>query len=155
MPPELARKYQQQGMSPQAAQAKAYPGGNLSAVGPASAARPSPARPPGAMQGPGGAGGKGSAVQQVLAAGQRVIQMASQLGILDQLKQMIAQADRGPGGPPGAGGMRPGAGGPPGMGGPPRPPMGGGMAGRPPMGGPPGGGMPGGGMPQRRPPGMV
>jgi len=103
MPPELARKYQQQGMSPQAAQAKAYPGGNPSAGGPASAARPSPPRPPGAMQGPGGAGGKGSAVQQVLAAGQRVIQMASQLGVLDQLKQMIAQADRGPGGPPGAG----------------------------------------------------
>ena len=152
MPPELVRKYQQQGMSPQAAQAKAYPGGAPSALGPSSAARP-PARPPGAMQGPGGPGqgpgGKGSAVQQVLAAGQRVIQMASQLGILDQLKQMIAQADRGPGGPPGAGGMRPGAGGPPGMGGAPRPPMGGGAP-PPPMGGPPGGGMP-----RRRPPGMI
>ena len=150
MPPELARKYQQQGMSPQAAQAKAYPGGNLSAGGPASAARPSPARPPGAMQGPGGAGGKGSAVQQVLAAGQRVIQMASQLGVLDQLKQMIAQADRGPGGPPGAGGHpgmgRPGMGGP-GMGGPP-------VGGASPMGGAPqvGGGMRPPAMPQRRPP---
>jgi len=150
MPPELARKYQQQGMSPQAAQAKAYPGGNLSAGGPASAARPSPARPPGAMQGPGGAGGKGSAVQQVLAAGQRVIQMASQLGVLDQLKQMIAQADRGPGGPPGTGGPpgmgRPGMGGP-GMGGPP-------VGGASPMGGAPqvGGGMRPPAMPQRRPP---
>ena len=151
MPPELARKYQQQGMSPQAAQAKAYPGGNPSAGGPPSAARPSPPRPPGAMQGPGGAGGKGSAVQQVLAAGQRVIQMASQLGVLDQLKQMIAQADRGPdrallsrgssplGGPPGMGG--------PGMGGPP-------VGGASPMGGAPqvGGGMRPPATPQRRPP---
>ena len=142
MPPELVRKFQQQGMSPQAAQAKAYPSGspgNPAAAGPASATRA-----PGIQAPPGGAtGGKGSAVQQVLSAAQRVIQMASQLGILDQLKQLIAQADQGPGRAM--------------AGGPPRPPMGGPP--RPPTGGPPGGmargGAPVGGMPGRKPPGMI
>ena len=156
----------QKGMPPGQAMKAAYPGGanpggGNPGPGQATAARPpmpgmAPPGPPGQQQG----GARGSAVQQVLSAGQRLIQMASQLGILDQLKQMIAQADKGPGrgmaaGPPGGGPPRPpmGAGGPPGggmAGGAPRPPMGGGMAGRPPMGGPPGGGMP-----QRKPPGMM
>ena len=129
------------GMGPGQAMQAAYPGGGPgSPSGPAgppgmagSASAATPPRPGMPAGGPPGQGGaKGSAVQQVLSAGQRLIQMASQLGILDQLKQMIAQADKGPA-PTMGGGI-------------PRPPTGGEMA---------GGGAPGGGIPGRKPPGMI
>jgi len=131
MPPQQYLAKVKQGMSSRDAMSAAYPGGN---PGQGSAARMpgssfppggdrKPMLPPGAPGQQGGA--KGSAVQQVLQAGQKVIQMAAQLGILDQLKQMIAQAGGKPGGGPpglasGAPGVRaPMGGGPPAGGGPP------------------------------------
>ena len=147
MPLGNPQDYIKQGMSPGAAQAKAFPGGG---GGSSTAARPLPTAPTSATQGIGG-GPRGSnmtgAAQNLLSALQRLIQQGQQLGLMPQIPAMIQQAGT-------AAARRTG------ISGPPRPPMGGGGGvPRPPTAGPPGGGMaggpPGGGMPGRKPPGMI
>ena len=92
MPLGNPQDYIKQGMSPGAAQAKAFPGGG---GGSSTAARPLPTAPTSATQGIGG-GPRGSnmtgAAQNLLSALQRLIQQGQQLGLMPQIQAMIQQA---------------------------------------------------------------